>query len=74
METRTSGSAGGMGKRARNNPGTAPHADPTVIPWSACGETALSNLALTCRRHHRAIHAGLWEITFINGIPNAHPT
>ena len=45
-----------------------------VIPWSAGGETALSNLALTCRRHHRAIHAGLWEITFINGIPNAHPS
>ena len=45
-----------------------------VIPWSAGGITALSNLALTCRRHHRAIHAGLWKVTFTNGIPNAHPT
>ena len=28
-ESRTSGSAGGLGKRARSNPGTAPQADPT---------------------------------------------
>lgn len=27
-ESRTSGSAGGLGKRAGNNPGTAPQADP----------------------------------------------
>ena len=74
METRTSGSAGGMGKRARNNPGTAPHADPTVIHWGAGGETSMQNLVLTCRRHHRAIHTGHWRITFTNGIPNAHPT
>ena len=45
-----------------------------VIHWGAGGETTLSNLALTCRRHHRAIHAGHWEITFTNGIPTAHPT
>ena len=45
-----------------------------VIPWSAGGETSLQNLALACRRHHRAIHAGLWEIAFTNGIPNAHPS
>ena len=45
-----------------------------VIPWSAGGDTSLQNLALACRRHHRAIHTGHWEITFINGIPNAHPS
>ena len=45
-----------------------------VIPWSTGGETVLSNLALTCRRHHRAIHAGAWKITFTNGIPHAHPS
>ena len=45
-----------------------------VIPWSTGGETSMQNLALTCRRHHRAIHTGLWKITYTNGIPNAHPT
>ena len=45
-----------------------------VIPWAAGGETSLQNLALACRRHHRAIHAGVWTITFTNGIPQAHPT
>ena len=45
-----------------------------VIPWSAGGETSLQNLALTCRRHHRAIHAGHWTITFTKGIPHAHPS
>ena len=45
-----------------------------VIPWSTDGETSLQNLALCCRRHHRAIHAGHWTITFTNGIPNAHPS
>ncbi len=29
METRTSGSAGGLGKRTGSNPDTAPQADPT---------------------------------------------
>ena len=45
-----------------------------VIPWSAGGETALSNLALTCRRHHRGIHACIWTITYTNGVPYAHPS
>jgi hypothetical protein len=32
-ESRTSGSAGGMGKRTEREPGTAPHADPTKWVW-----------------------------------------
>jgi hypothetical protein len=32
-ETRTSGSAGGLGKRIRSNPGIAPQADPTAL-WA----------------------------------------
>jgi hypothetical protein len=31
VETRTPGSADGLGKRARSNPGTAPQADPTYV-------------------------------------------
>ena len=41
-----------------------------VIHWAAGGETSLSNLALCCRRHHRAIHTGDWTITFT---PEGHP-
>ena len=45
-----------------------------VIHWAAGGETSLSNLALCCRRHHRAIHTGDWTITFTpDGHPQANP-
>ena len=30
--------------------------------WSAGGETSLSNLALTCSRHHHEIHHGTWHL------------
>ena len=43
-----------------------------VIHWGAGGETSMQNLALTCREHHRAIHAGQWTITFTEeGLPQA---
>jgi uncharacterized membrane protein len=29
-----------------------------IQPWSQGGATSLSNLALTCRRHHRLVHEG----------------
>lgn len=33
-----------------------------VQPWYAGGRTDLTNLILLCRRHHRAVHAGVWTI------------
>ena len=35
VETRTAGSASGLGKRTGSNPGTAPQADSSV--WASCG-------------------------------------
>ncbi len=33
-----------------------------VVPWSRGGPTDLGNLALTCPRHHTAVHAGHWRL------------
>lgn len=33
-----------------------------VEHWAAGGSTALCNLCLLCRRHHRMIHAGEWAV------------
>lgn len=33
-----------------------------VLPWHYGGRTDLSNLILLCRRHHRAVHQGIWRI------------
>ncbi|MGI8692315.1 MAG: HNH endonuclease signature motif containing protein [Geodermatophilaceae bacterium] len=33
-----------------------------VIGWYHGGRTDLSNLVLLCRRHHRAVHRGVWSI------------
>jgi 5-methylcytosine-specific restriction protein A len=35
--------------------------------WVDGGETKISNLALVCRAHHRALHDGYWVITITNG-------
>ncbi|TCC19912.1 HNH endonuclease signature motif containing protein [Kribbella sindirgiensis] len=35
--------------------------------WIDGGATAIHNLALLCRRHHRALHDGHWTITITNG-------
>lgn len=32
-----------------------------LIPWSQGGATALDNLVLLCRHHHRVIHDGHWQ-------------
>jgi len=33
-----------------------------VLGWYHGGRTDLSNLVLLCRRHHRAVHQGVWSI------------
>ena len=33
-----------------------------VIPWAEGGKTALDNLILLCRFHHRAVHEGGWRV------------
>ncbi|MEV5964234.1 HNH endonuclease signature motif containing protein [Kribbella sp. NPDC051952] len=38
-----------------------------LISWIDGGQTAINNLALLCRRHHTALHAGHWTITITNG-------
>jgi hypothetical protein len=35
--------------------------------WIDGGPTAIDNLALLCRAHHRALHHGHWTITITNG-------
>ncbi|MFI5693141.1 DUF222 domain-containing protein [Kribbella sp. NPDC051586] len=35
--------------------------------WIDGGETAIHNLVLLCRAHHRALHAGHWVITITDG-------
>jgi hypothetical protein len=34
-----------------------------LIPWIDGGPTNLDNLALLCRRHHRSVHEGRWQLT-----------
>jgi hypothetical protein len=44
-----------------------------VRHWAHGGPTALDNLCLLCRRHHRLVHKGEWRITMENGFPVFHP-
>jgi hypothetical protein len=39
-----------------------------VVHWADGGPTALSNLVLLCRRHHRATHGG-FTVRLIDGVP-----
>jgi hypothetical protein len=34
-----------------------------ITHWAHGGETRLENLVLLCRRHHRAVHEGGWQVT-----------
>ncbi|MBK8076181.1 MAG: DUF222 domain-containing protein [Kineosporiaceae bacterium] len=40
-----------------------------VTPWAEGGLTDVEAMALTCARDHTAVHAGIWTITMINGVP-----
>jgi hypothetical protein len=40
-----------------------------VVHWADGGPTALSNLILLCRQHHRAIHAGRARLDMDDGLP-----
>jgi hypothetical protein len=37
--------------------------------WANGGVTALSNLVLMCRRHHRLVHEGQFEVRIVDGRP-----
>ncbi|MGY4767908.1 DUF222 domain-containing protein [Kribbella sp. CWNU-51] len=39
-----------------------------VISWIDGGETKITNLVLLCKRCHRDLHAGHWDIHITNGI------
>jgi hypothetical protein len=62
VETRTAGSASGLGKRTRSNPDTAPQADSTirlrglaVAGSDAAGRKSLNNHAQTARNLRRSL-------------------
>jgi hypothetical protein len=40
-----------------------------IREWSRGGPTALDNLTLLCRRHHRVVHHTGWQIRMRQGIP-----
>ena len=41
--------------------------------WSTGGATDVTNMALVCGRHHTEIHARIWALRIIDGIPWAIP-
>lgn len=38
-----------------------------AVPWAEGGETALDNLILLCRFHHRMVHEGGWRVEMAPG-------
>jgi hypothetical protein len=40
-----------------------------VVHWTNGGPTALSNLVLLCRRHHRLIHHTRFSVEIVDGLP-----
>lgn len=38
-----------------------------LVHWADGGITAVTNLALVCAPHHRAIHRGVWTVTIVDG-------
>ena len=55
------------------------HAPPGVCDahhvrwWRHGGATDLQNLALVCARHHADIHAGIWVLEMVDGVPYGIP-
>jgi len=46
-----------------------------VVSWLDGGITAVSNLALLCKRDHRDLHSGHWRIRILDGVVQVtHPT
>ncbi|WP_329000539.1 HNH endonuclease [Kribbella sp. NBC_00709] len=46
-----------------------------VVSWLDGGITAVSNLALLCKRDHRDLHSGHWQIRILDGVVLVtHPT
>jgi hypothetical protein len=43
-----------------------------VVHWTSGGPTALSNLVLLCRRHHRLIHHKRFSVEIVDGLPRFH--
>lgn len=43
-----------------------------VHHWSQGGETRLDNLVMLCRRHHRAVHEGGYQVAMVEGRPIFH--
>jgi len=41
-----------------------------VVHWAHGGVTALSNLVLLCRRHHRLVHEGQFRLELTDGKPS----
>ena len=44
-----------------------------IEPWECGGETALNNLAMLCRAHHRQIHSTEWICRIRDGLPEFIP-
>lgn len=40
-----------------------------VHPWGVGGSTSIDNGVLACNFHHQQIHAGIWEIEVVDGVP-----
>jgi Domain of unknown function (DUF222)/HNH endonuclease len=43
-----------------------------VVHWTNGGPTALSNLVLLCRRHHRLVHHRKFGVEIADGLPRFH--
>jgi hypothetical protein len=44
-----------------------------VIPWEHGGPTALHNLTMLRRQHHRLLHHPGWTVTIADGFPEFTP-
>jgi HNH endonuclease len=50
-----------------------PWCDPHhIVHWTNGGPTALPNLVLLCRRHHRLIHHERFSVEMADGLPRFH--